>query len=263
MGTNPFNRTRQFLWIAAAIALLFLLGYALKKQGASASYDDAKQVQHPEGALVEHPLSSSGNLDPVLQINSDVVLASVNGHALTAADVLPPGSSNQVISQKVCEYYLHRAIDRELIFQTAKAKGIELDESQKQQIADFKTMRGQHGPGVAQELNGGAAQLAFEERDAEAFMLQTSLLERSGASPNVTADQVLAYYQQHASDFGELPTDEPAHSQAWQIIDEQIRHKLASDVRSHFQVQLVDYMQQMKSGANIQLTPLTTFAAAE
>ena len=91
---------------------------------------------------------------------------------------------------EVCDYFLKRRFraDRELIFQTARAQGIDLDESQKQQILDFKTARGaKTGPGLVRDLNGGAAEILFESQDAEAFMLQTSLMEKSGASPNVTS----------------------------------------------------------------------------
>ena len=98
-------------------------------------------------------------------------------------------------------------------------------------------------------------------RDAEAFMLQTSLLQKSGASPNVTSQQVQNYYREHAADFGELPADGPAREEAWSKIDYYIRQTLAASVRSDFQTKLTDYMNLLKSGANIQLAPLASLSS--
>ncbi|HWD91570.1 MAG TPA: hypothetical protein VG938_04390 [Verrucomicrobiae bacterium] len=206
------------------------------------------------------PLAGTSGVERELRITPEAVLASVNGHILSAEAVLPPGSSGQSVSREVCEYYRQRAIDRELIFQTASAQHVVLNESQQQQLANLQRLRQQQGPGLVRDLAGGPEELSFELRDDEAFMLQTSLMENSGASPNVTSQQVSDYYQWHIAEFGELPTDEPSRQEAWSRIDFEIRQTLASGVRSDFQRKLADYMQRIKTGANIQLTPLASFA---
>jgi len=123
-------------------------------------------------------------------------------------------------------------------------------------------LRRQQGPGLVRDLNGGPEELAFELRDAEAFMLQTSLMQKYGASPDVTSQQVSDYYQRHASEFGELPAEEPARQEAWGQIEFKIRQSLASGVRSDFQKQLADYMKRIKTEADIRLIPLASFASA-
>ncbi len=267
MDQNSFNRTRWTAWIALALLGAGLLSYAVRKHGAftrpNSSAIAANPVEnknsHPPAAIFTdyHPPTTSA-LGPALNINPNTVLASVNGHALTAQEILPPGYSNQPVSLEACKYFVQRAIDRELILQAAKAQGLALDDSQHQQMLDFETTREQHGPDLVRSLNDSAAEIVFEMRDAEAFMLQTSLLQRAGASPNVTSQQVLNYYQQHASEFGELPADGFARQEAWDKIDYYIRQTLASKERSDFQTKLTDYMNRLKSDSNIELTPLAS-----
>ena len=259
------KRSRWMLWITTAILALGLVNYIFQRSGTSkesAATSDVgaeKTAAHP--AVVFHDNQPAAEDTLPLKINPDTLLGLVNGHALTAANVLPPGSFNQPVSLNVCQYFLQRAIDRELILQTAKAQGLALDTSQRQQMVDFQTTREQHGPGLVRDLNGGAAEVSFEMRDAEAFMLQTSLMEKLGASPNVTAQQVQAYYREHASQFGELPADESGRKDVWSTIDYQIRQILAANVRSDFQQKLANYMNHLKTAANIELTPLASLAS--
>jgi hypothetical protein len=264
MNRNSFNRTRWMVWIAAAILALGLLDYALRKHGArnetSANRGSEKKSTLSAVVFNDYQPPTKDTLPSSLKISPETVMALVNGRALAAADVLPPGSFNDPISLHAYKYFLQRAIDRELILQTAKAQGVALDGSQRQQMLDFETTREQHGPGLVRDLNGGADEVSFEMRDTEAFMLQASLMEKSGASPNVTAQQVLSYYQQHAAEFGELPADELARQEVWNNIDYQIRQTLANSVRSTFQTKLADYMKRLQAGANIQMTPLASLA---
>ena len=254
------------VWIAAAILALGLLDYALRKHGArnetSANRGSEKKSTQSMAVFNDYQPPPKETLPSSLKIGPATVMALVNGHALAAADVLPPGSFNERVSLDAYKYFLQRAIDRELILQTAKAQGVALDGSQRQQMLDFETTREQRGPGLVRDLNGGADEVSFEMRDAEAFMLQASLLEKSGASPNVTSQQVLSYYQQHAAEFGELPADELARQEVWNNIDYQIRQTLAFSVRTDFQTKLADYMKQLKSDSTIQLTPLDSLAVA-
>ncbi|HWC59819.1 MAG TPA: hypothetical protein VHC44_09005 [Verrucomicrobiae bacterium] len=269
MDQNSFNRTRWTVWIALAILGAGLLSYAVRKHGAinrpkssaiAVNPVENKKSPPPAAIFTDYSPPTTNALGPALNINPNTVLASVNGHALIAQEVLPPGYSNQPVSFEACKYFVQRAIDRELILQTAKAQGVSLNDSQQQQMLDFETTREQHGPDLVRSLNDSAAEIVFEMRDAEAFMLQTSLLQRAGASPNVTSQQVLNYYQQHASEFGELPADGFARQEAWDKIDFYIRETLASKVRSDFQTKLTDYMNGLKTGANIQFTSLAALA---
>lgn len=261
MAHSSPTRTRQLAAIAVIAGAIGLLSIAVREHPAHESAkvsrvtetgDSRNAAEHSSTAQITNEPLHTAAPERVLTLSPDTVLASVNHRSLTAGDVLPPGASNQPISPEVCEYYLQRAIDRELIFQTARERGLELDSSQKQQLVNYATMRGQHGPGVVQDLNGSSAESSFQLRDAEAFMLQTSLMEQLGISPNVTADQVMAYYQQHASEFGQLPADKNARDEVWNNIDFEIRKRLAASVRDDYQKRLTDYMKQLYATANVQ-----------
>ena len=259
------NRSRWMLWLTTAILALGLVNYVLQKNDrpneSAAASDDGVEKKSGHPAILFHDNQPATEDTLRLKISPETLLGSVNGHVLTAAEVLPPGSFAQPVSLNVCQYFLQRAVDRELILQTAKAQGLALDASQRQQMVDFQTTREQHGPGLVRDLNGGNAEVSFEMRDAEAFMLQTSLMEKLGASPNVSAQQVEAYYREHASQFGELPADESGRKELWSKIDYQIRQLLAANVRTDFQQKLADYMNHLKTAANIELTPLASLAS--
>lgn len=263
------QRTAKRIQRIVTVALLAILGFAVyvaRKNGAqnASPVSTAKAVEreHALAVVTDNKAPSAGTLgaDRVLRMAPDTVLASVNGHILTAKDVFPPGSSDQNISSEVCEYFRQRAVDRELIFETAKAQNIGINESQQQQFANLQRIRQQQGPGLVRDLSGVTENLSFELLDDQAFMLQASLMQKMGASPNVTSQQVADYYKQHTSEFGELPAEESARQEAWSEIDFKIRQTLAFNVRTDFQRKLADYMKQIHAAANIQLTPLTSFA---
>ncbi|MBC8003047.1 MAG: hypothetical protein H7X97_10715, partial [Opitutaceae bacterium] len=183
------------------------------------------------------------------------VLALVNGREIKVEDVWPVGGLSATnaleVSPETYQYFLDRAVNRELIFQTARETGLKLNESQRAELARLRAARRQAEPGQVTRLNVDPAQEEFELRDAEAFMLQTSLLAAKGASPNVTEEQMMSYYRDHAADFGGLPTDPSERKEAWSQISFQIRERLAKQTRASFNEQLTAYMNEMKSKATI------------
>ena len=197
--------------------------------------------------------------DRLLHLRRDQVLATVNGCPVTVADLLPVGTNDSPADLEVSalelNFLLKRAVDRELIFQTAKERGLSLDDGESRQLANLTSMRHQPEPGGLANLNGSAAQRSLELQDAQAFLLQTDLMAAQGVSPNVTEDQVTAYYQAHQSEYGELPADPGARSQAWAKIDFSIREQLAPSIRSGYNDKLAAYMAQMEASANVVMTP--------
>jgi hypothetical protein len=196
----------------------------------------------------------------IVRVKPGQILAFVNGHQLHLGDLVPMRTNNvdaeQALSRKTYEYLLQRAVDRELTFQTAKAEGVEFTQAQKLQLASFRNARQQSAPGESQRLNADGDQTAFELRDAAAFMLQAMLLANVGASPNVTPEQVLKYYQEHSGEFAELPQAEPARSETWAAIDYEIRQRQAASVRANFNDQVIAYMSRLKSQADIVVNQL-------
>ena len=196
----------------------------------------------------------------VFLVRPNQVLAMVNGTPITLWDLIPLQSTNnaeQQIDPVTYNYFLQRAINRELVMQAAKANGIALSDSQQQQLDKFRAEREQPEPGLVSKLSVNPTEIEFELRDAQAFMLQTSIMAAAGLAPNVTPDQVEQYYQQHIDEFGQLPADPQARQQAWQAIDIQIRNQIAEEIRADYQKQLDAYMNGLRAKANITTTHLT------
>jgi len=261
-------RGRNSIWLllAAATAVTVLLVYWQLHGRATAPSQPGETGKVKGGAshlnkAVEQSLGGKiQSTNRVFLARPDQVLATVNGTPITLGDLIPLQSTNSEVEQKIdavtYNYFLQRAINRELVLQAAKAQGVTLNQAQEDQLTKFQAEREQPYPGMVSQLTVNAAEIEFELRDAQAFMLQTALMAQVGATPNVTPDQVEEYYQAHIAEFGELPADPQARQQAWQAIDFQIRGQLAAGMRAEYQQQLDAYMAQLKARANIVVTPL-------
>ena len=251
---------------------IFLLGTAALLIAVLAYHSISRRQTSPVPALVEATTPGGSNATAeklstspraatgVFRVRPDEVVAMVNGHAIKLADVVPVvtnGSQGVMeISEQDMKFLLKRAVDRELIFQTAKERGLSLNDAQIQQLEKFKSVRDLPEPGGIAKLNSTGPQQELEMRDAQAFMLQTSLMAAQGASPNVTETQVEAYYMDHQYEYGDLPVDDAARSQAWAKIDYAIRQQLAGATRASYNDKLVAYMNEMEASANIVVTEL-------
>src|SRR5205814_2175231 len=96
------------------------------------------------------------------------------------------------------------AIERELVFQTARIQGIELTAEQKSRLEQIRRSlaeREHEESGQVLHLNQSGTledEIAFELRDATSRFLEVSLLEKAGApSPLVTESAVQDYYRAH------------------------------------------------------------------
>ena len=255
---------RIYLLVVAGL-LIAVLAYhsAGSRRESSVQANVPVQTNLAVAAPVKSGVSAAGKpsaAERVLQLRPDQVLASVNGHEIKLGDVVPVSTNasqrDVEVSVQDLKYFLKRAMDRELIFQAAKERGLALNDSQHQQLANMTAMRNQPEPGGIARFNTTGAQRELELRDSEAFMLQTTLMAAQGASPNVTEDQVVAYYQDHQTQFGGLPVDEASRTPEWEKIDFGIRQQLAAAARASYNEKLAAYMKQVESSANIVMTPL-------
>jgi hypothetical protein len=259
------KRQSAILWLAvAAVAVLVVYLLHLHSTGTVVSWPGIQANNTNDsgdsGAGKAPNQGEPNKPTKVLMVRPNQVLAKVNGTPITLWDLIPLQSTNnaqQQIDPATYNYFLQRAINRELIMQAAKADGITLSDSQQQQLDKLQAARQEPEPGLVSKLTVNAAEVEFDLRDAQAFMLQTSIMAAAGLTPNVTPDRVEQYYQQHIDEFGTLPTDPQASQQAWQAIDMQIREQLAAGVRADYQMQLDTYMNGLKTKANIVVTPLT------
>jgi len=257
-------RGRNSIWLllAAATAVTALLVYWHLQGRATApsrSGEAKGRASHPNKAVEQSPGGEIQSTNRVFLARPNQVLATVNGTPITLGDLMPLQSTNSEAEQKIdpvtYDYFLQRAINRELVLQAAKAQNVTLNQAQQDQLTKFQAEREQPYPGMVSQLTVNAAEIEFELRDAQAFMLQTALMAQAGATPNVTPDQVEQYYQAHIAEFGELPADPQARQQARQAIDFQIRGQLAAGARAKYQQQMDAYMAQLKARANIVVTP--------
>jgi len=257
-------RWRNPIWLllAVATAVTVLLIYWQLRGRAVAPVPPAEAkagVSRPNQAAEQTAGGEIQSTNKIVLARPEQVLATVNGAPITLRDLIPLQSTNSEVEQKMdsvtYDYFLQRAINRELVLQAAKAQGVTLNQAQVDQLGKFRAEREQPYPGLVSQLSVNTAEIEFELRDAQAFMLQTALMAQGGATPSVTPDQVEEYYRTHIAEFGELPADPQAREQAWQEIDVKIRGQLAGGARSEYQQQLDAYMAQLKAKANIVVTP--------
>ena len=262
MFANMSMPFRVFL-LAVAGLMIAILGYHLH-----GSHKRALVQNVPVTVPVQSSSSAVGNpstreevaTNGLLHLRPDRVLATVNGRQIKLGDVVPLNGNDNgrelEISSQDIKFLLKRAVDRELIFQTAKEQRLMLNDAQYQQLANLSAMRNQREPGGIARLNLAGTERELERLDSEAFMLQTALMAARGATPNVTEEQVTAYYQEHQSQFGDLPADETARARAWSKMDFGIREQLAAATRASYNDKLAAYMKQVESSANIVMAPL-------
>lgn len=201
--------------------------------------------------MVAHELPASVDEDAVVIDPADV-LARVNGIELRLGDLMtvePGDREPRPVGADALRYLLDRAIDRELVVQAARARGVTLDPAQQAQLADERRQLDSPGPGVISDRTRTPAYVAFDVRDSEGLMLQANLVAASGApSPHVTTAQVDAYYQAHRADFPPLPTDPAARSAAWTSIDVAIRTQLADAQAEHYRAAVAAFLRDLRTG---------------
>jgi len=191
----------------------------------------------------------------VVRVRANQVLASVNGASIMLKDLagLPAAQAgaDQAMSPEMYEALLQRAINREVIVQSARAQSVELTAEQQKHLAAMRARMERQQPDVVQ-LTMSPERVEFESRDAAALLLQVNLAAKAGLpSPYVTPELVERYYQEHKADYGELPADAAERRAAWQPIDSEIRLKLAPIVQAAHDEQMRKFVDDLKANANI------------
>ncbi|HEY1790237.1 MAG TPA: hypothetical protein VGJ73_18980 [Verrucomicrobiae bacterium] len=253
--------TMALLVMGTICAILFVHSARVSKSAA------ASQPDHPAATPVAaaKPTASepaAPESSQLVSLTPDQVLATVNGRVIRLADIIPLADTNGApvaLDKVTLNYFLKRAVDRDLIFQAAQQQGIALDESQHQQLAALQAMRNQPEPGGIARLNDTPASNQLEMEDSQAFMLQTTLMSAQGDSPNVTEDQVAAYYTGHESEFGGMSLDAIQQNQEmWQQAEVAIRNEIAVSVRATYNNQVTAYMGNLESAAKITMSPVAS-----
>src|SRR6516162_559602 len=139
------------IWIfRLAVALLLVGLLAYRASGPRGSGERNSRLPATRAETAPAPSASkisraSAIGETVLKLHPGEVLASVNSREITAKDLVPlnerDGEKETELPLESYQYLIDRAVNRELIFQAAKSAGIELDESQKDQLASLKSLR--------------------------------------------------------------------------------------------------------------------------
>ena len=208
-----------------------------------------------------------------IKLHPGQVLARVNGAPITLRDLIAidptePTDSEHSMSEDQYKYLLDRAINRELAFQAAQQQGVKLSQEQQAELDRIEqTIRSRDANNsgrVIANLNNPASletTIDFAKRDAAGLLTQEALLANSGGpSPYITEDQVQQYYQQNIQHYGPLPTTPAEHDAAWRQIDAQIRIDLKDSALQAHQDALDNYMDGLKSAAQIQITDVKSKA---
>jgi hypothetical protein len=244
------------LWLAALLTILLL------RPGSEGHLNLRPTTTQPPPAMpaasVVDRVPATNAATRTLRIPADQLLATVNGEPIRLEDLVPLDEASESaahdLSEEAFTYLFDRAVTRALVLQEARRRGLELGEAQREQLSALRSRRSENGPGFVRNMNRTPAAVEFEMRDAEAFMLQTSLMAAAGSSPNVTSAQVLDYYARHASEFEPLPEDDAARRSSWEQIDADIRHRLASSVRAHYGRELASFMDGLRAAASIEVS---------
>jgi hypothetical protein len=201
-----------------------------------------QQQQLPAAGVRAEPAT------PLVQLGASQEVATVNGTAITGRQLLAWRARDPAELEMTGEMFASlrsRAIERELTFEEARGKGVELSAAQLAQLKEVRKnaeARGETDP----------AQLDFEEADARAHMLATALLEKAGVSaPFATEADVKRYYEMNPAEFDELPNAPAARDAAWRKIAIDIRQTLALELQEKYQQRVRAYFDQLRAGAHI------------
>lgn len=121
--SKPFS----IFLLAVAGVLIAVLVYHSSRSKAPVPANTTNPVVTASGKSNAAAITPSpgAEIARVLRLRRDQVLATVNGHAIKVGDLVPASGTNQEIEMSPVDlrFFLNRAVDRELIFETAQNRG--------------------------------------------------------------------------------------------------------------------------------------------
>jgi hypothetical protein len=203
---------------------------------------------------------AGGPAQSVVRVKPDRVLATVNGVAIKLKDLVPlpkeRANTEQMLSAERYDFLIARAVQRELTFQAASALGVELSEDQRQRLAEISSRGEARFSGALDTVQQNPENTEFEQRDFAGVALLAVLAERVGVpSPYATSEQVEEYFQQHQSDYTQIPADPSQRpDDAWAAVDAEIRKKLTPALQAEHDKQFNRMITELLNKANIVVT---------
>jgi hypothetical protein len=176
-----------------------------------------------------------------VRLRSSQLLARVNGAAIAGSDLVPwrDHDAEQSLSRPMFVFLLDRAIERELVSQAARARGIALTEEQTRQLEQLRAAR-------------DPAQAEFDVRDTAGKLLLATLAAREGVpDPLPGPADVEAYYREHQEELGAPPDDPEAHAAAWQQLEIEIRKTLSQERQAAYKEGVQQLIGELKAAAAV------------
>lgn len=226
-------------------------------EAAGAKFDQrTESVRPPFGRILA---GNAGAPTPqTVRVRADEVLATVNGTNVTLKDLTPvkPESrlEERTMGLDMYQMLLKRAVERELAFQFAQARGVTLTDAQQRSLMSLRARSEQQEPGVFDNLGRSAVNTEFEQRDLTGLMLLNNLAAQAGLpSPYVTPEQVEQYFVEHSKDYPPIPDDPPKRQEALNFINADIRNRLAPMVKAEHEEQLRGFIDQLSLLASLHI----------
>ena len=196
-----------------------------------------------DGVAAAEPPPGEDRAEGVAVERGDTI-ATVNGVAITGADLIAfraGDGEEQSMTPAMYEFMTTRAIQRELTFQAAKARKLELTAAQTAELEQVRKNAEERGV-------TDPAQLAFEAEEARAQLLLRSLVEAEGGPPLLADDAAVdRYLQAHAADYGAAMRDPAAQPQ----LRVDIRQKLYGELAATYDERLRALLARLEREARV------------
>ncbi len=179
-----------------------------------------------------------------LRLRRAQTVALVNGTILRATDLFAwhRGDDEREISPQMLAFLLRRAVERELVFQAAKRRGVVPSDAEMRRLEELRGERATRNPD----------DVDFEVRDLEAEFLLAALAARAGVvSPFANAADVEAYYWEHIDAFDPLPLAGAPRDTARRRIEGAIRQRLAGERQEAYRDAIEALIRQLAAEAVI------------
>lgn len=185
-----------------------------------------------------------------------LVVAMVNGTTIKLEDLTPHFRETEDVHNQMSPVMykdrLRRAIERELVFQTAESMNVQLSEKQVLELTHRRRNR-MNDEGVVDSIGDPEAKLQYELKQDLAYMLEKMILQQQGvALPYVSKEQVEEYYSEHRDEFAAIDEEDTEKlDAAWHEIDLKIRRKFSTDLRTEYQRERDLFFSALKDQADI------------
>jgi hypothetical protein len=245
------NRTLSPGVVVAIVAAVALVGWeATHQQPAPKPTKGPGSAAAPTPVTPPLPADFRGNGE--ITLKRDDVLVTVNGVVLTAKDVIGfgPDQADRSLGRPDLRTALDLAVTRVLLTQEATVQGLTMSDAERVWVGRPLTLKMALGAAPATKPGSDAATVEIDKRNADANILLGGLLAKAGTPvPGMTSDEVLAYFREHAQEFGSV--DPSPGTPEWDRVDSEIKTRNVPAQLARFNTQRAVLVNELKAKAQI------------